>query len=119
MEHSLHHTHNKNNPFLRQVYRICTIYISYICDITLVAQVSSHYAATHMQSEYCETNLTNMYSQSKEKCNFVWVDVNPLFSLFFSVVNKVKEVNPYCLPVSLFDKMPTSQTYYLKFLIYI
>jgi hypothetical protein len=37
-----------------------------------------------------------------------------LIQLNRSVVNNVKEANPYCLPILLYDKLPTS---HLKFLV--
>jgi hypothetical protein len=45
--------------YLDRIHNICS---SYNCDLTLVAQVSSHCVRYTVKNRDCETNFTNMHS---------------------------------------------------------
>jgi hypothetical protein len=60
-----YHAHNENSPFYMD--RICIIYSSHAYDITLVAQVLSHYVHHLVTNRGHKTNFTNIYSLRKGK----------------------------------------------------
>jgi hypothetical protein len=48
-------------------------------------------------------------SKSEKRFSLPGFTIYHILSLFFSIINSVKEINLYCLPISLFDELPTSQ----------
>jgi hypothetical protein len=74
---------------------------------------------SHSQKQRLQSEL-HQYSLAKERTNvgLLRFSIYSIFSLFFNVINSVEEINPYLLPVSLFDGLPTSHKHIISSLIF-